>query len=265
MKKNVRRGILIALVFCLLLPAILPPPPAEAAMTMIPVMDFMNNINMVLAWAQRLMAYVTQVLQYYNRVQKYRSMVQEWTGIGLGKYGFSARGAWLVTDFFGCNWSNQYTHAINADPGSPDAADAYMLGVVKALVPGCGDTFTSENARALDRLRRKIENATIDAIHTAGVSKSDARHIDEQIGPLMSRATSNTSTENTTTAIAQKLFATHALNLALLRNIQRQQDALIQLYAARAAAKREAQVATLNDERRRQDYWNQYAAEVGAR
>jgi hypothetical protein len=263
MRKNVRQGILVVLVVCLLAAFLTPPPRAEAV-TMIPVMDLMNNINMVLAWAQRLAAYVTQVLQYYNRLEKYKSMVQEWTGIGLGKFAFSTRPAWLVTDYFGCEWSRLYTHAINADPGSPDAADAYLRSVLKSLVPGCGAALPSENARALDRLRRKIENATVEALQSTGVSKSDARHIDEAIGPLMTRATATGADENTTTAVAQKLFAAEALNLPLLRNIQRQQNALIQLYAARAAAKREAQVAILNEERRRRDYWNEYAAELGA-
>ena len=263
MRRSLRRGILLAVVVCLLVALFTPPPPA-AAVTMIPVMDLMNNINMVLAWAQRLAAYLTQVLQYYNRLERYKSMVQEWTGIGLGKYAFSTRPAWLVTDFFGCEWSKLYTHAINADLGAPDAADAYLKSVLRSLVPGCGDGLPSENARALDRLRRKIENATVEALQSTGVSKSDARHIDEQIGPLMSRATATGAEENTTSAVAQKLFAAQALNLALLRNIQRQQNALIQLYAARAATKREAQVAILNAEHRRRDYWNQYAAEVGA-
>ncbi|MBN1442880.1 MAG: hypothetical protein JXA90_09230 [Planctomycetes bacterium] len=265
MRRNVRRGILLALVVCLLATLVTPPPSTEAAMTMIPVMDMMNSVNMVLAFAQRLMSYVTQVLQYYNRIEKYELMVKEWTGIGLGKFSFNSQGAWLISDFFGCNWSRLYTEALNKPPVGPEASFAYFEGVLKSLVNGCGAIFENENAKALDRLRRKIENASVEAIQTVGTSKADARHLDESIGPLMKRITDNGSGEKTTTAVAQKLAAATALNLPQLRNIQRQQDAMIQIVAARAAIRREAQVAILNDELLRQSYWGRYQQEVGAR
>jgi hypothetical protein len=263
-KKLFPRVLLIALVVCLIA-TVLPSPPTSEAITMIPIMDLTQGGNMILAFAQRVMAYATQLLQYYNRYNLYRSRLEEWTGLNPGRYAFRGRPAWLVTDLFGCKWSGQYNDAINATPGAPDAAAAYKLGIVASRVLDCGASLPNDNWRALDRQRRKIENATVEALHTAGISKSDARHIDEQVGPLIDRIGSGGSTETSEKAIAQKNFAAHALNLPFLRNIQRQQDAIIQLQAARLAVRRDAQTAAINDYLLTQQSLPEYRALIGAK
>jgi hypothetical protein len=258
-KKSVRSVasglVVLALLVALLLPAA---PPARAQG--IPVIDNMNNINMILAFAQRVLSYVNQLLNYANQIAELRDWYFELKRIAAGQFAGAFASSWRVRNLHACSWANRLTDALSGGKGE---AGAYYEGVLKALVNGCGDELPKA-FQALDVQRRKIENATIEAITTVGASHQDLGSIDSKVTALTKAAGASDDALTTQKALAQKTAAAAALALAINRDIQRQQDALIQVLAADLATTRDDQVAILNQEILRQQYWGRYAEELGA-
>jgi hypothetical protein len=260
LKKALRRIgsglVVLALVLAILLPTA---PPARSQG--IPVIDNMNNVNMVLAFAQRILSYVNQVMGYLNQIAELRDWYYELKRIAAGQFSGTYGSSWRPRNVHACPWANKLTDAL---AGHKAEDSAYYAGVLRALVSGCGDDLPKA-FQALDIQRRKIENATIEAITTVGASHNDLGSIDSKVNALTKDAGASDDDATTQKALAQKTTAAAAVALAINRNIQRQQDALIQMLAADLASTRDEQVTILNQEILRQQYWNKYAEEIGAR
>ncbi|MBN1442879.1 MAG: hypothetical protein JXA90_09225 [Planctomycetes bacterium] len=262
MLRRAARVVVSAVVVLALVVAVLVLPPAPPAVAQgIPVIDNMNNINMVLAFAQRILSYANQLLGYWNQIQELRDWYYELKRIAAGNFGGVYGSSWVPRNVHSCTWAQNLTSALGGGKGE---STAYFDSVLKAAVSGCGNDLP-QPFQALDIQRRKVENATIEAITTVGASHRDLGSIDAAVNALTKAAGATSDEETSQKALAQKTAAAAAAALAINRDIQRQQDALIQLMAAEMAAIRDDQVVILNQELLRQGYWGRYLEELGAR
>lgn len=248
--------LVLVLVATSLLPA---PPPARSIG--IPVIDITQMGNMILAFAQRVMAYATQVMSYMEQIAELRDWYLEMKAIAAGNFAGIYGSSWRPRNLFNCSWARQYTDALSGGAGE-DAA--YYAGVLQSLVTDCGGDLPKPY-QPIDIHRRKIENATVEALATVGASHKDLGSIDTVVNKLTKDAGATDEENTRMKALAQKTASAAAVAIAINRNIQRQQDAMIQLLAADLAATRDEQTALINREIERQSSWAQYRVLIGAK
>jgi hypothetical protein len=170
-------------------------------------------------------------------------------------------GSWAPVNLFSCSpWARMYRNTLNLGTGE---VEAYLASVVPAAVQ-CNSTLPPLYD-AIDRQRKKLDNAAIDAMTALGVSRTDLRREDESFGAAMAFSHAGGEDERAETALLQKLAINTAHALPALRNLQRQNDALLQLLLAQAALYRDAQTEIVNGQLRREEIWDSYRAAIGAR
>jgi hypothetical protein len=227
----------------------------------IPVTDSINHIDNQLNQQTQWQELLKMIDDARRQQQMLQMRMDELRHFNMGRAMAHYAGSWAPVNLFSCSpWARLYRDTLNSGEGN---VEAYLASVVPSAVQ-C-NSLLPPLFDAIDRQRKKLDNAAIDAMAALGVSRTDLRRQDETFGFLMATSTASAELDRTEKALLQKMTANTASALPALRNLQRQNDALLQLFLAQVAIQRDAQADVVNEQLRREAIWDSYRAAIGAR
>jgi hypothetical protein len=219
------------------------PLPASAQ---IPVTD-------VASLKQQIIHYAKVLQDLHIQTTMLKANLDELRFIATNRFSAHYAGSWLRSQLFSCDWSRDYNRALNF---GVNEEVAYLNSTLRSMTSGCVIDQWPEHLQSLERMRKKLDMANVYAIQAIGTSSTDLRREDETIGHLIAASMANGELDRTTTALLQKTTANTATALAVLRGIQRSQDAVVQSLLAQNNLLRDQIVERLNSETARREKWD---------
>ncbi len=201
-----------------------------------------------------------QILHYARVIEDLRiqtimlkTQLDELRYISTSRFAAHYAGSFLKAQLFSCDWAWDYNHALNF---GVNERLAYLNSSLRSMTSGCLMQQWPDSLQSLERMRKKLDMANVDAMQAIGTSSTDLRREDEAIGRLVAASMANGELDRTTTALLQKSAANTATALPVLHGIQRSQDAMLESLLTQNNLLRDQIVERLNSETARREKWD---------